>query len=147
MTWKIIIFTPAVLHMETGETQFWRVTNSTADTILDLQVLYDGVPQTLQIVGIEAVPVNSQEGAQPGDLIPVTQFRLPTGSRVEFLVKAPSPRVQVAQLVTNNINTGPQGDCDPTRPIFNIVLAQHDGGDERSEHDNVGDFSTFRTSH
>jgi len=34
------------------ETQFWRVTNSTADTILDLQVLYDGVPQTLQIVGL-----------------------------------------------------------------------------------------------
>ena len=46
-----ITFTPAVFSMMTGETQFWRVTNSTADTILDLQVLYDGVPQTLQIAG------------------------------------------------------------------------------------------------
>jgi len=64
-------------------------------------------PQKLEIVGIDAVPVNSQDGEQPGDLIRVTQFRLPTGSRVEFLLKAPSPGVKVAQLVTNNINTGP----------------------------------------
>ncbi len=150
----MVAFTPATLRMMPEETQFWRVTNSTADTILDLQVLYDGVPQTLQIVGIDAVPVNSQDGAQPGNLIPVTQFRLSTGSRVEFLLKAPSSRVKVAQLVTNNINTGPTGDCDPTRPIFNIALRRHDDGDddersernERSEHDNVGDFTGLNTS-
>ena len=119
---KSITFTPAVLHMETNETQFWRVTNSTADTILDLQVLYDGVPQTLQIVEIDAVPVNSQDGPQPGKLISATEFRLPVAGRVGFLIKAPASTVKVAQLFTNNINTGPQGDCDPGRPIFNIVL-------------------------
>jgi FtsP/CotA-like multicopper oxidase with cupredoxin domain len=118
----LVTFTPAELHMMAGEKQFWRVTNSTADTILDLQVLYDGVPQTIEIVGIDAVPVNSQEGTQPGLLIPATHFRLPTAARVEFLVQAPASTVKVAQLVTNNINTGPQGDCDPTRPVFNIVL-------------------------
>jgi FtsP/CotA-like multicopper oxidase with cupredoxin domain len=116
-----ITFTPAVFSMMTGETQFWRVTNSTADTILDLQVLYDGIPQTLQIVGIDAVPVNSQDGTQPGMLIPVTRYRLPVAGRVEFIVKGPASTVKLAQLVTNNINTGPQGDCDPARPIFNIV--------------------------
>ena len=121
-----ITFTPAVFSMMSGETQFWRVTNSTADTILDLQVLYDGVPQTLQIVGIDAVPVNSQDGTQPGMLIPVTRYRLPVAGRVEFLVQAPASTVKLAQLVTNNINTGPQGDCDPTRPIFNIVLSNTD---------------------
>ena len=126
-----VTFTPAVLTMEPGETQFWRVVNSSADTILDLQVLYDGVPQTLEVVAIDAVPVNSQEGTQPGSLIPVTHFRLPVASRVEFLVKAPAPGVKVAQLVTTNINTGPQGDCDPTRPIFNILLAS-DGNDAES---------------
>jgi FtsP/CotA-like multicopper oxidase with cupredoxin domain len=142
----IVAFTPATLPMMPEETQFWRVTNSTADTILDLQVLYDGVPQTLQIVGIDGVPVNSQDGTQPGDLIPVTQFRLPTGSRVEFLVKAPSPRVEVAQLVTNNINTGPQGDCDPTRPIFNITLTKNDDNNEMRQHDNVRDFTALNSS-
>jgi FtsP/CotA-like multicopper oxidase with cupredoxin domain len=132
-----ITFTPAVLPMQVGETQFWRVVNSSADTILDLQVLYDGVPQTLQVVAIDAVPVNSQDGTQPGQLIPVTRFRLPVASRVEFLVTAPPPGVKVAQLVTNNINTGPQGDCDPSRPIFNISLAAN----AASIDDTVGAFT------
>lgn len=128
-----VYFTPAVLKMARGETQFWRVTNSSADTILDLQVLYDGVPQTLQIVGIDAVPVNSQDGIGPGQLVSVNRFRLPVAGRVEFLVKAPGPNVQVAQLVTNNINTGPDGDCDPTRPIFNIALASDDEGEGETD--------------
>jgi len=62
------------------------------------------------------VPVNSQDGTQPGHLIPVTHFRLPVASRVEFLVRAPAPTVKVARLMTTNINTGPQGDCDPAGP-------------------------------
>ncbi len=142
-----ITFTPAVLNMAAGETQFWRVVNSSADTILDLQVLYDGVPQTLQIVGIDAVPVNSQDGTQPGQLIPVTRFRLPVASRVEFLVRAPSPAVRRAQLVTNNINTGPQGDCDPTRPIFDIRLVSDDDVALESWDSHVGAFTHLSTSH
>jgi FtsP/CotA-like multicopper oxidase with cupredoxin domain len=138
-----IVFTPAALTMGPGEKQFWRVVNSSADTILDLQVLYDGAPQTLQIVSIDAVPVNSQEGTQPGQLIPVTRFRLPVASRVEFLVQAPAASVKVARLVTNNINNGPQGDCDPTRPIFNIQLST----DSAEAVDNrVGPFSALSTS-
>ncbi len=139
-----VTFTPAVLRMRTGEVQFWRVVNSTADTILELQVLFDGVPQTLQIVGIDSVPVNSQDGTQPGHLIPLKRFRLPVAGRVEFLVKAPDPSVKVAQLVTNNINTGSQGDCDPTRPVFNIALTSDD--DERATDSNVGKFTALSTS-
>jgi FtsP/CotA-like multicopper oxidase with cupredoxin domain len=139
-----ITFTPAVLDMAPGETQFWRVVNSAADTISDLQVLYDGVPQTLQIVAIDAVPVNSQEGTQPGQLIPVTRYRLPVAGRVEFLVQAPSSRVKVAQLVTNNIDTGPQGDCDPTRPIFNIQLSTDAA---EAVDNNVGSFAALSTTH
>jgi len=118
-----VTFTPAVLRMRSGSTEFWRVVNSSADSILDLQVMYDGAPQTLQIVSVDSVPVNSQDGVQPGHLIPVTRFRVPVAGRVEFLVKAPAPTVKVAQLVTNNINTGPQGDCNPARPLFNIRLS------------------------
>lgn len=138
-----ITFTPAVLHMQNGETQFWRVDNTTADTILDLQVMYDGVPQTMQIVGIDAVPVNSQDGTQPGHLIPVTDYRLAVAGRVEFLVKAPAQTVKVAQLVTNNINTGTQGDCDPGRPIFNIALTGYPQSDfdEPATDDAIGGFT------
>src|SRR5216684_8203167 len=100
-------YTPAILHMEAGEKQFWRVSNSTSDTILDLQVQFDGVPQTIQLVAVDGVAVNSQDGTQPGSLILVNHFRLPVASRVEFIVNAPSSRVQLAaQLVTLNILSG-----------------------------------------
>jgi FtsP/CotA-like multicopper oxidase with cupredoxin domain len=116
-------YTPAVIQMAPGSQEFWRVSNSASDPILDLQVRFDGVAQTIQIVGIDGVPVNSQDGTQPGQLIAVTHFRLPPASRVEFLVNAPPSTVQVAQLVTQNIITGPNGDDDPTRPLLTMQLA------------------------
>src|SRR2546430_13954863 len=60
-------FVSASLQMQPGERQFWRVSNSCADTILDLQYVFDGVPQTMQLVGIDGVPVGSQDSTQPGD--------------------------------------------------------------------------------
>jgi FtsP/CotA-like multicopper oxidase with cupredoxin domain len=123
----VTTYTPAVIQLEPGEQQFWRLTNSASDVILDLQVRFDGVAQTIQIVGIDAVPVNSQDGAQPGNLIPVTHFRLPPAARVEFLVKAPASSVKVAQLVTQNIISGPLGDDAPTRPLLNMKLAAPSG--------------------
>jgi FtsP/CotA-like multicopper oxidase with cupredoxin domain len=143
---KVVSFVPAVLQMESGDTEFWRVVNSSADTILDLQVLYDGVAQTLQVAGIDAVPVNSQEGPQPPALVPVTHFRLPVAGRVEFLVTAPGPNVNVAQLVTSNINTGPQGDCDPTRAIFNIQLTSGEFAASRERDARVGPFTKLSTT-
>lgn len=140
-----VTFTPATFDMEPGETQFWRVTNSTSDSILDLQVRYDGVPQTLQVVAVDGVAVNSQDGTQPGSLINTTDYRLAVAGRVEFLVKAPSSTVRVAQFVTNNINTGPDGDCDPTRPIFNIKLSSWDA-DANAPDDTIPASSGINTS-
>jgi FtsP/CotA-like multicopper oxidase with cupredoxin domain len=117
-----VTFTPAVLHVNPGEKQFWRVTNSAADSILDLQVQYGGSAQTLELVSIDGVPVNSQDGTQPGGLIPITHFRLPTASRIEFIVTTPTSNFESAQLVTTSIATGPNGDCDPSRPVFDIAL-------------------------
>lgn len=141
-----VTFVPAVMHMFPNEKQFWRVTNSSSDSILDLAVQYDGVAQNIQLVAIDGVPVNSQDGTQPGSLISTTHFRLPPAARVEFLVKAPASSVKVAQLVTNSINTGADGDCDPTRPIFNIQLVSNPDGDEPTTDDNVGTFTALSTA-
>jgi FtsP/CotA-like multicopper oxidase with cupredoxin domain len=119
-TTGVTTYTPAIVHMGSGQQQFWRVTNSSSDVILDLQVRFDGTPQTIQLVGIDAVPVNSQDGTQPGHLIPVTNFRLPPASRVEFMVSGPPSTVKLAQLVTQNIISGPLGDDAPTRPLLTI---------------------------
>ena len=111
---------PAVIKMEPGEQQFWRVANACADTILDLQVTYDGKPQTIKLVALDGVPLGSQDGTQRGKLIPVTDIRLPPASRVEFILTGPSQNVRSAQFLTQAINTGRDGDNDTQRTLADI---------------------------
>ena len=113
--------TPAIIQMAPGETQFWRVANAAADTILDLQLTYDGVPQTIQIVGLDGVPTGSQDGTEEGKLIAVTDIRVPPAARVEFIMTGPTTSVKSAQFLTQAINTGPNGDNDTQRTLANIV--------------------------
>jgi len=115
-------YTPAVIDMLPGQKQLWRVCNCTADAPLDLQVRFDGRPQTIQVVGIDAVPVNSQDETPAGPLVPVQHFRLPPAARVEFIVNAPPPGVKLAQLVTQFVYSGPLGDTLPTRPLLTMKL-------------------------
>ncbi len=138
-TTNVTSYTPAVIHLEPGEQQFWRVCNCTSDAPLDLQVRFDGVGQTIQLVGIDAVPVNSQDGTEPGQLIPVTHFRIPPASRVEFIVNAPPSSVHLAQLVAQFIYPGPLGDNLPTRPLTMKTIAEDD--DEPLEDDRVPAFT------
>jgi FtsP/CotA-like multicopper oxidase with cupredoxin domain len=139
-------YTPAVIHMEPGEKQFWRVCNCTSDAPLDLQVRFDGVPQTIQLVGIDAVPVNSQDDPQPGSLIPVTHFRIPPASRVEFLVNPPPSTVKLAQLVTQYIFSGPLGDTLPTRPLLTMQLVNSPDADEPLQDDRVPAFTALNSN-
>jgi FtsP/CotA-like multicopper oxidase with cupredoxin domain len=111
---------PAVIVMRPGQKELWRVANSGADSILDLQLLFDGVPQTLQVVGLDGVPTGSQDGTRKGTLVPRTHILIPTAGRVEFIVTGPAAHVKTATLMTLNIDTGPTGDNDPTRPLIAI---------------------------
>lgn len=138
-------FVPAILNMEPGEKQFWRVSNSSSDTILDLQYVFDGVPHQIQIVAIDGVPVNSQDGTQPGQTIPVTHFTLPPAARVEFIAPAPPASVGLAQLITLGINTGPFGDNDPQRPLATINLVSPGAYQDGANDGNVGEFTALDT--
>ncbi|HJU10929.1 MAG TPA: multicopper oxidase domain-containing protein, partial [Candidatus Binataceae bacterium] len=111
---------PATIQMWSGEQQLWRVSNSSSDTILDLQVQFDGVPQKLRIVGLDGVPTGSQDGTSQGHVVKSNHVLLPTASRAEFIVSAPPSTVKNARLVTIGINTGPDGDNDPQRTIATI---------------------------
>jgi FtsP/CotA-like multicopper oxidase with cupredoxin domain len=145
-TTNTMSYTPAVIHMETGEKQFWRICNCTSDAPLDLEVRFDGVAQTIELVGIDAVPVNSQDGTQPGQLIPVTHFRLPPASRVEFLVNAPSSSVHLAQLVAQFVYSGPLGDTLPTRPLLTMQVVGNSDSDEPLQDDRVAAYTGLNTN-
>jgi FtsP/CotA-like multicopper oxidase with cupredoxin domain len=131
-------FVPAILQMAPGENQFWRVSNSSSDTILNLQYVFDGVPQPIHLVAIDGVAVNSQDGIQPGTKIPVTQFTLPPASRVEFIVSAPPASVGLAQLITLSINTGSFGFNDPQRPLATVTLVSPSVVRNGANNDNEG---------
>ena len=115
-------YTPAIIQMKPLEKQFWRVVNSSADTIWDLQLLYDGVPQTFTVVAQDGVPIGSQDGTGFGKSITQTDIYLPPATRSEFIVVGPPAGVHTAQLVTLYVNTGPLGDNTPARPVANIQL-------------------------
>jgi FtsP/CotA-like multicopper oxidase with cupredoxin domain len=118
-------FTPAVIQMKPAEKQFWRVLNASADTIIDLQLQYDGTPQSLQVVALDGVPTGSQDGASQGKSITETDILLAPAARAEFIVTGPDSGVKSATLMTLNVDTGPDGDNDPTRPIAAIMASDN----------------------
>jgi len=113
-------YTPAVIRMKPAEKQLWRVVNASADTIIDLQLQFDGQPQTLQVVGLDGVPTGSQDGTRRGKIIKMTDILLAPAARAEFIVTGPSSTVKNATLLTLNVDTGPIGDNDPQRPLATI---------------------------
>ena len=108
-------YTPAVVPVAPGQQQLWRILNSAADTIFNLQYVVGGAGQTFSVVAIDGVPVTGGS-IQEGSVL------LPPGSRAEIVVTTPAVG-QTAQLVTSYVNTGPDGDYDPARPIANIVAS------------------------
>src|SRR5208282_4584728 len=115
-------YTPAVIQMEPGQNQFWRVVNASADTIIDLQLQYDGQPQTLQVVGLDGVATGSQDGTRRGKIVNQTDLLLAPAARAEFIVTPPSWSVKNATLVTLGVDTGPLGDSTPPRQMATIQL-------------------------
>ncbi len=107
-------YTPAVIETLPEEQELWRVVNSAADTILNLQYIVNGTPQPMQVYSMDGYPVSSGGGNSQ------TTIQMGPGARAEFVVMTPNVGDQ-AQLVTQYQNTGPDGDYDPTRPIANIV--------------------------
>ncbi len=107
----------AIIRMEAGKQEFWRVANASANSILDLQVKYDGKAQPLQIVAIDGVPTGSQDGKRQGTIITRKNLLVPPAGRVEFIVTPPDSTVKEAVLITNHIDSGPAGDYLPERRL------------------------------
>jgi len=107
-------YVPAVIRTIPGEHEFWRVVNSAADTILNLQYVVNGTPQPMQVYAIDGYPLSW------GSAGSMTTIQMGPGARAEFVVTTPNVG-DTAQLVTQYQNTGPDGDFDPARPIANIV--------------------------
>jgi len=114
-------FPTAKIRMQHGVKEFWRVANAGANTILDLRVIYDREPQTLQIVAWDGVATGSQNGRRQGVLVNQKHILLPPSGRVEFIVPAVNQGVAQAYFVTRKIDGGPSSDTNPARPIAQMI--------------------------
>jgi FtsP/CotA-like multicopper oxidase with cupredoxin domain len=113
-------YPPAVIEMQPGERQVWRVLNASAITYLNLEVLYGRSPQPLGLVGMDGVPIG-QNGA--GESVSwQTHLGIPPGARVEFILQGPAEGA-AGLLVTRTVDTGPGGENDPNRALAKIVAS------------------------
>lgn len=110
-------YAPAIIKMKAGQSEFWRIANASANSILDLQLMYDGKPQNLQIVGMDGVPTGSQDGKRQGTIVTRKDLMIMPAGRLEVIVPAPSAGVKKAEFITNYIDSGPAGDYLPARRI------------------------------
>ena len=112
-------YTPAVIQTGPSEQEFWRVLNTSADTLLNIAVIDNGQAQTMQIVAVDGVPLTDSNGNPTTTA--ATSYVLSSASRVEFIVTTPAVGDTTAQFVSQTWDNGPVGDADPGRPIANIV--------------------------
>src|SRR5271170_7721083 len=95
-------YTPAVIQTSPGQQELWRIANTAADTILNLEYVVNGTPQAMQVVAIDGYPIASGNSGQPSES--ETSILLPPGARAEFVVTTP-PLGDEAQLTTENWDT------------------------------------------
>jgi FtsP/CotA-like multicopper oxidase with cupredoxin domain len=99
----------AVIQMRRSERQFWRVLNASADTYVDLKLLFGGKPQFLGVIAFDGVPIGYEDGSPRNHVLWASHIALPPAGRAEFVVNGPPEGVQ-ANLVTQAVLTGPVTD-------------------------------------
>jgi FtsP/CotA-like multicopper oxidase with cupredoxin domain len=125
-------YVPAVIQMKPGERQLWRVLNASAISYLNLEVLFNRMPQQLGLVALDGVPLN--KSGKVGDSISwQNHLGVPPGARVEFILTGP-PLKTGGLLVTRSVDTGPGGENDPNRAIARITSSE-DAPEPRSRLD------------
>src|SRR6185312_5189374 len=95
-----------------------------ADTPVDLQLLYDGTVQPLEIVALDGVATGSQDGSRRGKALRAKNVLLPPGGRAEVIVTTPSANIKKATLRTLYVNTGPLGAHAPARTLAEFRIGR-----------------------
>jgi len=111
-------YIPAVLTgLQPDTLVFWRVLNAGAMVTLNLRLVYDGVTEPAQLVAKDGVPLPANSNRW------VTELPLATGERIEFIARTPKSSVVNAMILTDTVESGPDGDPNPGRPLLRIVTS------------------------
>ncbi len=92
--------------MHPSEREFWRVLNASADTYLDLKVVFNDAPQFLGVVALDGVPIGYADGGSRNRILWESHVFLPPAGRAEFVLNGPPDGVKAA-LMAQAVETGP----------------------------------------
>ena len=114
-----------VINVHFGQKEFWRVVNASTQAFLTLQVQYVAVPQQLEVVALDGIPLQ----------IPIyeTSINLPPAGRAEFIVPA-LPAGQSGIFLTTGYNTGPVGNPNPEQELAKILGSAEDKAPHPVDH-------------
>ncbi|MEG9437398.1 multicopper oxidase family protein [Edaphobacter sp. HDX4] len=96
-----------------GERQFWRIVNASPDLYADVQ-LSSG---RMTVIALDGMPLAFHDPHRQEKLM--SHVPLPPGGRVEAIVTGP-PAGAEASLITRCVNTGPDGDPNPTMVLADM---------------------------
>ncbi len=119
---------PTTHLLRQGETEFYRIVNTGADTTMDLQLVSDKRVTPLMVVSRDAVPIVTDAAGHPTwQPVPMDHVLLMPGARVEFYLTGKT-RGQSMRLRLLAYDTGCFGDVTLTRDILKIDVDPPRGG-------------------
>jgi FtsP/CotA-like multicopper oxidase with cupredoxin domain len=119
---------PAIIQTRASAREFWRVLNASADTYLDLKVVFNDKAQFLGVVGLDGIPIGFADGSARNRILWESHLSLPPAGRVEFVFNGPPEGVKAA-LLTQAVETGPVNDNDSPPPPGSTPVQNSAGGD------------------
>jgi suppressor of ftsI len=102
------------IEIASGERQFWRLVNASADRYLDLQL--EG--QTFEIVAMDGTPIALHD--RNHGMRALDHVLLPPAGRLEAIVTGPASGTP-SRLVSRCVETGPDGDPNPAMVLADII--------------------------
>ena len=112
------------IEIAPGERQFWRVVNASADRYLDLQL--EG--QTFEILALDGMPIAQRDRDHPTRI--ADHILLPPAGRLEAIVTGPRADTN-DRLLSRCVDTGPDGDPNPSMVLADIVPRRAAGSLQR----------------
>src|SRR2546425_462457 len=102
------------IEIAPGERQFWRLVNASADRYLDLQL----ESQAFEIVAMDGMPIALHDPNHRTRI--VDHVLLPPAGRARAIVTGPAAGA-TRRLVSRCVDTGPEGDPNPSMILADIV--------------------------
>ena len=114
-------YTPAIVKIKPGEKQLWRVVNACGDTNWIFNSNTMGNRRRWRWSASMAFRPGLRTARARARCVKMTDIFIPNAARAEFIVTGPSKSVKNATFLTLNVDTGPDGDIDPKRPLATLT--------------------------